>query len=229
MSSSDDDDNAYLMDTNDPKHQITVESIIERLVRCLVSEDYGDTDYWDQRYCESPDEYEWFMSWKYIFDYVSDFIKDNSVALNLGCGNSPMSVEMLETKISKVINIDISKVVIEQMKSKYKDNSNLIWLPMSCTKLEFDDNSFDCVVEKGTIDALYCSSNSQQMILETLNETERVLKPNSHFIVISFGEPKNRSLLVTKSQGQMKFIKYIEVTNPKNETIKNYIYIFHKQ
>ena len=90
-----DDDNAFLMNENDPKHIVTVESILERLTRCLVSNEYGEADYWDQRYSESPEEYEWFMSWKYIFPFIQEYIKPNKIALNEGCGNSPMSYEMI--------------------------------------------------------------------------------------------------------------------------------------
>ncbi|OHS95872.1 Menaquinone biosynthesis methyltransferase [Tritrichomonas foetus] len=224
-SDDDSDDNSYWMMDNDPKHQVTVESVIERLLRSFFTQDYGEADYWNQRYSESPDEYEWFMSWSYVYPYVKEFCKKGK-ALNLGCGNSPMPSEMISSGFSQVYNIDVSDVLIEQMKKKYSDNSNLIWQTMDCTQLDFPNDYFDCVVDKGTIDALYCSSNSQELISKTLDEVKRVLKPQYFYISISFGNPQSREYLV--NYPNMNFLKYIDVTNPKNEESTQFIYIFQK-
>lgn len=228
MSNESDEDDAYWMNENDPKYETTVESILERLVRCLVNDEYGEAEYWNQRYSESPEEYEWFMSWKYIFPFIQEYIKSNSIALNEGCGNSPMPLEMIETGFSKIVNIDISDVLIQQMKSKYEHISNLEWITMDCTNLEFDDNYFDYVVDKGTIDALYCSSDSDKLISKTIDEVERVLKFDGYYFVISFGDSKSRSSMINYSTRYLFFNKSIQIVNPRNENISNYIYIFQK-
>lgn len=226
--SSDEDDESYLMNENDPKYETTVESILERLVRCLVSDEYGEAEYWDQRYSESPEEYEWFMSFKYIFPFFKEYVEPNKIALNEGCGNSPMPLEMIELGFSKVINIDISNILIQQMKSKYENNSNLEWFTMDCTKLSFENNYFDYVFDKGTIDALYCSSDSVQLISKTMDEVERVLKFNGFYFVISFGDLKSRSFIINYNSNNLSFYKSIQIENPKNESVSNYIYIFQK-
>lgn len=224
-----DDENSFLMIENDPKNRITMESILERLTRCLVGNDYGDAEYWDQRYNESPEEYEWFMSWKYVFPAIQQYIKPNSIALNEGCGNSPMPLEMLQNGFSEVYNIDISSVLIEQMKFKYKNNSNLKWYTMDCTELTFDDNYFDYVVDKGTIDALYCSSDSLQLISKTVKEVERVLKFGGFYFIISFGDLKSRSFIIQFKSENLFFYKSLQIKNPRNEDVTNYIYILRKQ
>ena len=139
-----------------------------------------------------------------------------------------MPLEMIETGFSKVINIDISDVLISQMKSKYQNNSHLEWFAMDCTNLTFDSNYFDYVVDKGTIDALYCNSESTQLISKTMDEVERVLKFDGFYFVISFGNLKSRSFIIQYNRSNLSFLKSIEIPNPKNENVTNYIYIFQK-
>ena len=56
---------------------------------------------------------------------------------------------------------------------------------MDCRKLEFEEESFDMIVDKGTIDALLCSSNAFKNLAMTLKECQRVLKTNGVYIAIS--------------------------------------------
>ena len=49
--------------------QVTIEGILERLTKALCEDDYGDPEYWDDRYENDPVEYEWFLSWQ-SFSYI---------------------------------------------------------------------------------------------------------------------------------------------------------------
>jgi ubiquinone/menaquinone biosynthesis C-methylase UbiE len=54
---------------------------------------------------------------------------------------------------------------------------------------------FDVAIDKSTIDALLCGSNSQLMVATMLKEAQRVIKPGGYYIAISYGKPKDRSYL----------------------------------
>ena len=137
-----------------------------------------------------------------------------------------MSLEMLENGFSQIYSIDISDALIEQMKNKYISNTNLIWEKMDCTKLNYKNDFFDFIVDKGTIDALYCSSNSKNLITMTIDESYRVLKQNCFYVIISFGDPSSRQLIMNTDK--FKNITAITISNPKNEDQNNYIYVLSK-
>ena len=52
-----------------------------------------------------------------------------------------------------ITNIDISEVVIDQMKEKHSDLP-MRWEVMDATNMTFPDETFDLVIDKGTFDAL---------------------------------------------------------------------------
>ena len=79
----------------------------------------------------------------------------------------------------RIVNVDYSSVVIDQMKQKYgrseptnKDKGgggggypNMEFLCADiCTKLPFEDGSFDLIVCKGSFDAVLCSEGSVKNI-----------------------------------------------------------------
>jgi SAM-dependent methyltransferase len=53
-----------------------------------------------------------------------------------------------------IVNIDYSPVVIEKMKQRHQNLVEMQYLVMDITKMTFDKNSFDVVIEKATLDAL---------------------------------------------------------------------------
>ena len=82
-------------------------------------------------------------------------IKKDSKICILGCGNAEFSEDMYESGYEHIHNIDISQVVIDQMKLRNKDKANMEWQVMDVTDMkEFEDESFDIAIDKSTIDAL---------------------------------------------------------------------------
>ena len=100
--------------------------------------------------------------------------------------------DMYDDGYTTVSNIDISKVCIDQMVEKYRDKTGLTWQQMNCTALEFPDESFDVVLDKGTLDSVLCGEGSTSNAGKTLSEITRVLKPNGVLVCISYGIPDNR-------------------------------------
>ena len=224
-SSESESDEIYEMENSDPKYEDILENIVIRLTRALVPEDYGNPEYWEERYeSNSNAEYEWFQSWENIYPFISKFIHPGGIALNIGCGNSPMSYQM-SNLFKSVVSIDISKSLIEQMKIRYQDE-NLKWKVMDCTKMDFPNNSFEYIFEKGTIDALYCSESSSN-VLKVLGEIARILKPEGYFISISFGSPETRSFL-SNNYKTLIFLQHILIPSPKNQSVNHHIYIYQQ-
>lgn len=65
-----------------------------------------------------------------------------------------MSEEMYADNYRNIVNTDYSPVVIEMMKKKCESMDQMSWLVMDINNIEFEPESFECVLEKGTLDAL---------------------------------------------------------------------------
>ena len=188
--------------------------------------EYGNANYWDERYFKNPEPFEWYMGWNSFKEHIIPFISNKKNCLVLGCGNSPMSYDISLDGFEKVISIDISLVSIELMKNKYNSNKNLEWYQMDCSKLTFDDNYFDFIIDKGTFDALSCSTEGTNIISESMKEIYRVLKTKGIFVEISYGRPSQRFLSMRKNELNLKIHPIVNLGLIGKSS--HYFYIFEK-
>ena len=98
-----------------------------------------------------------------------------------------MSVDMYDVGYKSLMNIDISEVVINQMKKTYKDRVDCKWLQMDATKMDFEDGSYSVVLDKGTLDAMMSeeSDSVNDMIKKYFSEISRVLKTMGRYVCVS--------------------------------------------
>ena len=76
------------------------------------------------------------------------------------------------------------------MSEKYKEKGpNFKYIQMDVRAMEFAENSFDAVIDKGTFDSVICGEGSNTNASKMLTEVYRVLSPNGVYIMISFGNP----------------------------------------
>ena len=99
-----------------------------------------------------------------------------------------LSEEMYDDGYQNIVNIDISFTVIKQMQELYKDKyPNMPYKQMDVKALAFQDNSFEAVIDKGTLDSILCGDGSGPNAAQMLSEIYRVLSPNGVYICISYG------------------------------------------
>ena len=99
-----------------------------------------------------------------------------------------LSEEMYEDDYQTIVNIDISFTVIKQMQELYKDKyPNMPFKQMDVKSLTFQDNSFEAVIDKGTLDSILCGDGSGPNAAQMLSEIYRVLTPNGVYICVSYG------------------------------------------
>mmetsp|Transcript_22009 Transcript_22009/g.21701 ORF Transcript_22009/g.21701 Transcript_22009/m.21701 type:complete len:159 (-) Transcript_22009:30-506(-) len=98
------------------------------------------------------------------------------------------------------INIDISQVVIKAMQEKYRDKQTMRFLHMDGRNMEFDDATFDAVIDKGTLDAILCGENSTTHANKMISEVYRVLSPTGVYVAITYGQPPHRYPYLDKSE-----------------------------
>ncbi|CAN6337711.1 unnamed protein product [Urochloa humidicola] len=93
------------------------------------SNDYGAAAYWDARYSSGShasaagggEFFDWYQTYTALRPLLRARIPAASRVLMLGCGNSLLSEDMAKDGYEDIVNIDISSVVIEQMREKHKE------------------------------------------------------------------------------------------------------------
>ena len=69
---------------------------------------------------------------------------------------------------------------------------------MDARDLQYDDNTFDCIIDKSTMDALLCGEQSFLNVAIMTREVQRVLKKGGTYVIISYGQPENRIIHLVK-------------------------------
>lgn len=135
---------------------------------------YGDPKYWDKRYSENEGSmFDWLEDYQSLKPLLSDLIPSKSARiLIIGCGNAPLSEDLYDDGYLNVVNIDISSVVIKQMRERNSEKRpGMVYEVMDCTEMkEFADNTFDVAIDKSTIDALLCGDNAYIMVAKMTGE-----------------------------------------------------------
>ncbi|OHT16231.1 Phosphoethanolamine N-methyltransferase-related protein [Tritrichomonas foetus] len=194
--------------------------------------EFGETEYWDDRYKKEEDKlFDWYFDWNRVSKLLTQYTNNHKEkVLVLGCGNSPLSADLLDDGFSSVYSIDVSSVVIEKMKEIYKDKKNLYWETMNCAELKYDSNFFDLCLDKGTLDAVVCSVKDQELVKNTLEEVYRTLKPGGFFISITFGPPSRRLPFFNLVKLDWKLLPPFQIKHEDDDErdIHHFVYAFQK-
>jgi len=125
--------------------------------------------------------------------------------LVVGCGNSELSENLFDDGFTDCLSVDYSEVVIEKMQAHFRAlDKPLRFETMDVRDLKFKDETFDCVVDKGTHDAILCGSDSAKNAGQMLAECQRVLKKGGFFFIITYGQPQSRLNYLEKSRYKWK-------------------------
>ncbi|ODO07656.1 hypothetical protein L198_01237 [Cryptococcus wingfieldii CBS 7118] len=179
-----------------------------------TNEGYGTQEYWEKRYAAEDDgrTFDWFLSPTYLIPFFTQLTsnipsagKDGKDAriLMLGCGNSALGEVLYDHGWKNVVNIDYSKTVIDQMRERHSEaRPEMTWLEMDILNLQFADDEFDLVVDKGTMDAMLTtkgdpwnpSEKDVKTCTQEVTEAIRVLRKRegSKFAYFTFGQPHFR-------------------------------------
>ncbi|XP_044442304.1 EEF1A lysine methyltransferase 4 isoform X1 [Triticum aestivum] len=166
-----------------------------------ASQAYGEAWYWDERYRKEPGPFDWYQKYPALAPLLRLYVRPHQRLLLVGCGNSVFGENMVQDGYQDVVNIDISSVVIEQMKKKYHDKPQLKYTKMDVRNMsDFESGSFDAVIDKGTLDSIMCGQNSQEHAAKMLGEVNRILNDKGVYIMITYGDPSYRLNLLKDLQ-----------------------------
>merc|ERR1712224_711219 len=107
---------------------------------------------------------------------------------------------MIDDGYQQINNIDISETVINNMRDRYSSYKGMTWQSMDASNLKFPEGSFDAVIEKGLLDALFAGTG--QAVPSILSEVRRVMRPGGKFIMLSFSAARLTPLEALSSKTQ---------------------------
>lgn len=162
---------------------------------------YGLVGFWDQRYMEDPEPFEWYLGWDFLGSIVRDEVKPHHSIAYMGCGTSHLIEDLLRAGFEHVTGIDISRVLIAQLTDRYpqEEYPQLSFLQGNASYLDDNDvpdNTFDCIIDKATLDAMYCQDDADHHAEEYVKNLQRMLKEDAVFICLSVGKPDERLKLL---------------------------------
>ncbi|KAJ7978402.1 methyltransferase-like protein 13 [Quillaja saponaria] len=162
---------------------------------------YLDPQYWNERFSKE-EHYEWLKDYSHFRHLILVHAHRNCSVLELGCGNSQLCEELYKDGINDITCIDLSAVAVEKMQKRLlsKGLKEIKVLEADMLELPFDNESFDAVIEKGTMDVLFVDSGDPwnprpetvDKVMAMLKGVHRVLKSDGIFISITFGQPHFR-------------------------------------
>ncbi|KAM6218573.1 eEF1A lysine and N-terminal methyltransferase isoform 1-T1 [Rhynchocyon petersi] len=156
------------------------------------SKEFGSVDYWEKFFqLRGKKAFEWYGSYLELCGVLHKYIKPREKVLMIGCGNSELSEQLYDVGYQDIVNIDISEVVIKQMKEHNASRRpQMSFVKMDMMQMEFPDASFQVVLDKGTLDAVLTDEEEKtlQQVDRMLAEVGRVLQVGGRYLCISLAQ-----------------------------------------
>lgn len=162
-----------------------------RLVACArpatsATAHFAQAEYWDRRYANDRGAVrEWYnVTWDELRQlFVRSCPRGQLDILVTGCGTSPLGMELArETFVRRLVSTDVSPVLIQQMREKHPQ---LEWAVADVRDLRvFANESFDAIVDKGSLDALRGDGNMMN-VEQMFMAYRRVLRPGGVAMIVT--------------------------------------------
>eukprot|EP00656_Telonema_subtile_P052463 TRINITY_DN7323_c0_g1_i1.p2 TRINITY_DN7323_c0_g1~~TRINITY_DN7323_c0_g1_i1.p2 ORF type:complete len:125 (+),score=24.14 TRINITY_DN7323_c0_g1_i1:447-821(+) len=106
---------------------------------------------------------------------------------------------------------------------------------MDVLSLQYADDHFNAVIDKGTMDSVLCGEGSTKNVATMCKQISRVLAPGGAYIVVSYGQPDYRLNYFDKPEYNWTLLPVRSVPKPSVSTDQNtdsadvhYVYIMLK-
>ncbi|XP_013147174.1 PREDICTED: methyltransferase-like protein 13 [Papilio polytes] len=150
--------------------------------------EFSEKDYWNKFFKKRGNKaFEWYGEYLELCGHLHKYIKQKDAVLITGCGNSSLSADLYDVGYTNITNIDVSEVAIRQMNTTNAARSSMRFLHMDALNMTFENDVFNVVLDKGTLDALMPddSKETNERIDKYFAEIKRVLKLGGRFLCIS--------------------------------------------
>lgn len=148
-------------------------------------------EYWDTFFTRRSASFEWYGEYIDLCHVIHRYLKAENRILVVGCGNSKLSEDLYDGGCHSIYNIDISEVVVKQMRAKNKQKRpEMNFSVMDVLNMTYEPSQFDCVLDKGTLDAIFVDQTAVTLdkVDRMFAEVSRVLKPGGRYLCITLAQ-----------------------------------------
>ncbi|XP_027468070.1 eEF1A lysine and N-terminal methyltransferase isoform X2 [Zalophus californianus] len=187
-------------------------------------QEFGSVDYWEKFFQQRGRRaFEWYGSYLELCGVLHKYIKPREKVLVIGCGNSELSEQLYDVGYQDIVNIDISEVVIKQMKERNASRRpQMSFLKMDMTQMEFPDASFQVVLDKGTLDAVLTDEEEKTLhqVDRMLAEVGRVLQVGGRYLCISLAQAHILKKAVGHFSREGWMVRVHQVANSQDQVLE---------
>ncbi|CAL5214091.1 unnamed protein product [Lathyrus oleraceus] len=200
-------------------------------------EDFTSKDNWDNFFTIRPDSFEWYAEWPHLRDPLLSLLQtltpppSSLPILVPACGNSRLSEHLYDAGYTSITNVDFSKVVISNMlRSNIRSRPLMRWRVMDMTAMQFEDDSFGAVIDKGGLDALMEPELGPSLGNKYLSEVKRLLKPGGKFVCLTLAESHVLDILFSTFRLGWKMSVDAIPSNPSNKpSLQTFMVVVEKE
>jgi SAM-dependent methyltransferase len=159
---------------------------------------FGRKEYWNDFY-KNTDSFSWYSGWEDLAPFVeelllvamsTDHAKESASILVPGVGNDPLLVDMYDAGYENLVAFDYAPEGVECAKQLLGENRKVEVMVADARDLPLDSDSFDAILEKGTLDSIYLSGGfdkdkAKEYLEMAVDELARVTRPGGIFISIT--------------------------------------------
>ncbi|CAB3405803.1 unnamed protein product [Caenorhabditis bovis] len=151
---------------------------------------FTDPLYWKNFFAQRKTPFEWYGDYNSLSPVLEKYIKPLNNVLQIGCGSSELASQLYDNGYRSIHSIDVEPSVIADQKRRNKERPDLSFAEGDATNLEFANESYAVVLDKGTLDALLPpnpNDDQKAIVLKMFSEVHRVLLSGGRHW--KFGEP----------------------------------------
>ena len=188
---------------------------------------YGDAEYWEKRYTEDPEVFEWYQDPEALLPTCKEVVDPEGRVLVIGTGNSQLAPLLAQNGFENVTAIDFVRPCIVKSRRRNREVEGITWKVMDVRKLAYGDGEFQAVLDKGTLDCLFYLGEADVMMAMT--EIARVLKKRGVYVCVSCCPPEARRKFFDRPADlRIELEKVIELKKPLESDEPHYVYIIRK-
>ncbi|KAL2343358.1 hypothetical protein Fmac_004643 [Flemingia macrophylla] len=200
--------------------------------------DFTSKENWDKFFTLRTDSFEWYAEWPHLRHPLLSLLSTLSSAHPLplpilvpACGNSRLSEHLYDAGHTAITNVDFSKVVISDMlRRNVRDRPLMRWRVMDITAMQFEDDTFAAVIDKGGLDALMEPELGPKLGNQYLSEVKRVLKPGGKFVCLTLAESHVLNLLFSKFRlGWKMSVDAIPLKSSGKPSLQTFMVVVEKE
>ncbi len=140
------------------------------------SAQYGRIQFWDSRYANEHEPFEWYFGYEYFRETIMDYVPLDWNVLIAGCGTSNMLGDMADDGYERLVGADWSRVALAQLKYRYRDYPQISLFQGNMTDTDLPEGQFGAVIDKALFDSLLCTQTSSISIHQYIYEVNDALR-----------------------------------------------------